>query len=205
MAYKKSRKGIHKVKQQFTGGLTNRYPRILSMTKHKGYDLVRPMFESGKLKLFSDIFTFDLVPKTRVAKDLGKEKGRFNKLIANPNDFIYQEIKRFGFLCHMAPFEMGMLIETEHPGSVIHNDQPKPEKYAAIKPMVIERQITRVDEIIEYFNKSTIAKEIGRKATTLDGYLKNVDSFPIRDIRAIGELFDLKLSEMLKLVEAESP
>jgi hypothetical protein len=205
MGNKKSRTGIHRVKQRFSGGLSNRYPRILSMTKHKGYDFIRPMFESGKLKLFSDIFNFDLVPKTRVAKDLGKEKGRFNELIANPHEFIYQEIKRFGFLCGMAPFEMGILIETEHPGKVIHNDQPKPEKYAAIKPMVIEKQITTLDEIIDYFNKSTIAKEIGRKATTLDGYLKNVDSFPIRDIRAIGELFDMKLSEMLKLVEAEVP
>lgn len=71
--------------------------------------------------------------------------------------------------------------------------------------MVIEKQITSLEAIIDYFNKSIIAREIGRKATTLDGYLKNVDSFPIRDIRAIGELFDLKLSEMLKLVEAEAP
>lgn len=205
MVNKKSRTGIHGGKQRFTGGLSNRYPRILSMTKHKGYDLVRPMFESGRLKLFSDIFNFKLVPKTRVAKDLGKEKGRFNELIANPNEFIYQEIKRFGFLCNMAPFEMGVLIETEHPGTVIHNDQPRPERYAAIKPMVIDNQIRTLDEIIDYFNKSTIAKEIGRKATTLDGYLKNVDSFPVRDIRAIGELFDLALSVMLKLIEVDAP
>jgi hypothetical protein len=174
------------------------------MTKHKGYDLVRPMFVSGKLRLFSDIFNFELVPKTTVAKDLGKEKGRFNELIANPDDFIYQEIKRFGALCAMAPFEMGILIETEHPGTVLTNDQPKPEKYAAIKPMVMGKQITQLEEIIKYFNKSIIAKEIGRKATTLDGYLKNEDSFPIRDIRAIGELFDLKLSEMLKLINIDS-
>ena len=205
MGNKKSRTGIQKVKHRFPSGLSNRYPRILSMTKHKGYDLVRPMFESGELNLFSDIFNFDLIPKTRVAKDLGKEKGRFNKLIANPNEFVYQEIKRFGFLCNLAPFEMGMLIETEHPRKVVHNDEPRPKKYSAIKLMVIEKQITSLEAIIDYFNKSIIAREIGRKPTTLDGYLKNVDSFPIRDIRAIGELFDLKLSEMLKLVEAEAP
>src|ERR1700761_5525271 len=102
MGYKKSRSGIRKVKQPFGSGLSNRYPRILSMTKHKGYDLVRPMFVNGKLRLFSDIFNFGLVPKTTVAKDLGKEKGRFNELIANPDEFIYQEIKRFGGLCAMA-------------------------------------------------------------------------------------------------------
>jgi hypothetical protein len=174
------------------------------MTKHKGYDLVRPMFVSGKLKLFSDIFNFDLVPKTVVAKDLGKEKGRFNELIANPDEFIYQEIRLFGFWCNMTPSEMGILIETEHPGNAAH-DEPKADKYAAIKPMVAGKQITRLEDIFDYFHKSVIAKKIGRKASTLDRYLKNVDNFPIKDIRAIGELFDLKLSEMLKLVEVEAP
>lgn len=174
------------------------------MTKHKGYDLVKPMFVSGKLKQFSDIFNFELVPKTTVAKDLGKEKGRFNELIANPDDFIYQEIKRFGALCAMAPFEMGILIETEHPGDPIAHDQPKADKYAAIKPMIKENKITRLEDIFEYFPKSTIAKEIGRKPTTLDRYLKNVDYFPVKDIRAIGGLFDLKLSEMLQLIDIDS-
>jgi DNA polymerase-3 subunit alpha len=50
MGYKKSRSGITRVKQRSASGLSNRYPRILSMTKHKGYDLVRPMFVSGKRK-----------------------------------------------------------------------------------------------------------------------------------------------------------
>ena len=204
MGYKKSRSGLPKVKQRSAGGLNNNYTRILRMTKHKGYDLVKPMFISGKLNLFSDIFNFDLVPKTVVAKDLGKEKGRFNTLIGNPDEFIYQEIKRFAFLCVMMPFEMGILIETEHPGTTLPHHQPKADKYAAIKPMVEENKITRIEEIFEYFPKSTIASEIGRKASTLDRYLKNLDFFPIKDIRAVGGLFDLKLSEMLKLIEAET-
>jgi hypothetical protein len=204
MGYKKSRSGIQRVKQRSASGLTSRYPRILSMTKHKGYDLVRPIFVSGKLRLFSDIFNFELVPKTVVAKDLGKEKGRFNELIGNPNEFIYQEIRLFSSWCAMASFEMGILIETEHPGHAMTTDRSKPDKYAAIKPMVIDKQITRLEDIFDYFHKSSIAKEIGRKATTLDRYLKNVDNFPLKDIRAIGDLFDLKLSEMLKLIEAET-
>jgi hypothetical protein len=61
------------------------------MAKHNGYDLVRPMFTSGKLKTFSEIF--QLVPKTVVANDLGKEKRRFNELIKDPNDLSYQEIR----------------------------------------------------------------------------------------------------------------
>jgi hypothetical protein len=203
MGYKKSRSRIKRVKQESASGLNNPNSRNLNMAKHNGYDLIRPMFVNKKLTLFSQIFTFDLVPKTVVAEDLGKEKGRFNKLIDNPNGFIYQEIRRFSSWCNMEPFEMGILIETEHPEKILSADQQKREKYGAIKQMVIDNQINNLEGIIKYFTKSIIAKEIGRKASTLDGYLKNVDTFPIRDIRAIGELFDMKLSEMLKLIEAQ--
>jgi hypothetical protein len=172
------------------------------MTKHNGYDLVRPMFTSGKLTLFSDIFEFDLVPKTVVAADLGKEKNRFKQLIKNPDEFIYQEIRLFSTKCSLAPFEMGMLIEAEHPGKA-RADGQKLDKYGAIKPMFEQRTITLLDHLIKYIPKSTLARKIGRKGTTLDRYLKNVDNFPIGDIRAIGSLFELKLSDMLKLVEAQ--
>ena len=173
------------------------------MPKHNGYDLVRPMFTGGKLKKLSDIFKFRLVPITVVATDLGKEKNRFKELIDNPDEFIYQEIRLFSANCRLAPFEMGILIETEHPGHPHKADQQKEEKYAAIKPLVEEGKITCLDEIFKYAHKYVVAEQIGRKGATLDRYLKNVDNFPIGDIRAIGGLFELKLSEMLKLVEAQ--
>ena len=171
------------------------------MAKHNGYDLVRPMFTSGKLKIFSEIFK--LVPKTVVANDLGKEKRRFNELIKDPNDLSYQEIRLFSALCNLAPFEMGILIETEHPDDTEGTDQQKAYKYGAIRPMFEERTIRTLEDIFKYIPKSTVAEEIGRKGGTLDRYIKNVDNFPIEDIRSIGRLFELSLSEMLKLVEAQ--
>src|SRR5258708_11656830 len=108
------------------------------MRKHNGYDLVRPMFISGKLTLFSDIFEFDLVPKSVAATDLGKEKTRFKQLIKNPAEFIYQEIRLFSAKCNLQPFEMGILIENEHPDVLEKDGTEKVEKYAAIKPMVGE-------------------------------------------------------------------
>jgi hypothetical protein len=171
------------------------------MTKHNGYDLVRPMFTSGKLKGFTAIFK--LVPKSVVAVDLGKEKGRFNRLIEDPDDLIYQEIRLFGALCDMAPFEMGILIEMEHP-SPATNDPQKDYKYEAIRPAFETKTIRYLDDIFKYIPRSAIAKEIGRKGSTLDRYIKNVDSFPVKDIRAVGSLFDLKLSEMLTLIEAQA-
>jgi hypothetical protein len=171
------------------------------MTKHNGYDLVRPMFTSGKLTVFSEIFK--LVPKTVVAKDLGKEKRRFNELIKDPDDLSYQEIRLFSASCNLAPFEMGILIETEHPKNAKADGQQKAYKYGAIRPMFEEKTIQTLEDIFKYIPKSTVAEEIKRKGTTLDRYIKNVDNFPIEDIRSIGALFDLSLSEMLRLVEAQ--
>jgi hypothetical protein len=173
------------------------------MRKHNGYDLVRPMFTNGKLTLFSEIFEFDLVPKSVAATDLGKEKNRFKKLIDNPDEFIYQEIRLFSAKCNLAPFEMGILIENEHPGVPEKNGTNKVEKYAAIKPMFEEGAILLLEDIFKYIPKYTVAEKIGRKGATLDRHLKNVAGLSIRDIRAIGTLFHLRLSEMLKLVEAQ--
>src|SRR5580704_16203448 len=155
------------------------------MSRHKGYDLVRPMFKSGKLKAFSDIFNFDLVPKSVVAADLGKEKGRFNQLIKNPDEFNYQEIRKLSTLCNMKPPEMGILIENEHPRSPAADQEQKENKFGAFKPMVEEKKITLLEEIFGYITRSTVARKIGRKPATLDRYLKNVDLFSIEDIRAI--------------------
>lgn len=173
------------------------------MTKHIGYDLVRPMFDSGALKNLSDIFKFELVPITVVAKDLGKDKTRFKQLVDNPDEFNYQEVKLFGANCKMEPFEMGILIQTEHPRSSPNVDQQKEVKFLAINPMVKAGTISSLEGIIKYIGKYKIARKIGIKGSTLDRYLKKLGIFPIGDLRSIGELFDLDLSEMLKLVAAQ--
>jgi hypothetical protein len=161
------------------------------------------MFISGRLRTLSEIFTFKLVPVTVVATDLGKEKNRFKQLIKDPDEFIYQEIRLFGAWCRPAPFEMGVLIETEHPGNPPDETSVKEEKFAAIKPLIEEGTIVLLDDIFKYIHKYTIAGMIGRKGATLDRYLKNVDHFSIGDIRAIGEHFGLKLSATLRLVDAQ--
>ena len=170
------------------------------MTKHNGYDLVRPMYTSGKLKAFSEIF--ELVPKTVVALDLGKEKGRFNELIEDPDKFIYQEIRLLGALCNMSPYELGELIESEHP--IEKNEQHKIFIYGAIRPAFEAKTIRYLEDIFKYIPRSAVAKEIGRKSSTLERYIRIVDSFPLKDIRATGKLFELNLSEMLMLIEAQA-
>src|ERR1051326_1274223 len=124
------------------------------MAKHNGYDLVRPMFINGELKNLSDIFQFDLVPITVVAKDLGKNKKRFKELVYNPGEFNYQEIRMFGANCKLEPFEMGILIQTEHPNpSSPKDDQKKEKKFLAIKTMVTDGTISSLEGIVKYIGK----------------------------------------------------
>ena len=49
------------------------------------YDLIKPMIETGKIKSFNDIFKY--IPKTIVAKDLGKKVDRFNALMSRVEEF----------------------------------------------------------------------------------------------------------------------
>lgn len=167
------------------------------MAKHNGYDLVRPMFTIGEIKVFSDIFKY--VPKTVVARDLGKEKGRFNELIEDPGDFLIQELLKLGEKSDLFLPDLGDLIETEHPIEK-PTDEPATPTYKAIRVMVREQKIRRLEDIFKYIPVSTVAKDIKRKPDTLSRFIKRVEYFPVKDIRTIGLHCDLSLADMFKLV-----
>ena len=54
------------------------------------YDLIKPMIESGKIESFNDIFKY--IPKTVVAKDLGKKVDRFNALMSRVEQFMLEDL-----------------------------------------------------------------------------------------------------------------
>jgi hypothetical protein len=54
------------------------------------YDLIKPMIETGKIKSFNDIFKY--IPKTIVAKDLGKKVDRFNALMSRVEEFTLTDL-----------------------------------------------------------------------------------------------------------------
>lgn len=54
------------------------------------YDLIKPMIENGKILTFNDIFKY--IPKTVVAKDLGKKVDRFNTLMSRVEEFILSDL-----------------------------------------------------------------------------------------------------------------
>ena len=162
------------------------------MAKDPRYNLIRPKYRREEIRLFSDIFL--TLPKSLVAKDLGKEKRRFNELVDNPNEFTWAELKKFSSNCEMSISDFCLLIERGHP-----NDQPKASSYHDVKMMFEERKLHRIEDIFDYVNKSTVARDLGRKRDTLNRLLENVDRFSLGDIRSLAELSGLSLSEILTL------
>ena len=170
------------------------------MAKHNGYDLVRPLFTIGEIKVFSDIFKH--VPKSVVAGDLGKEKGRFNELIEDPGDLLIQELIKLSEKCDLSLPQLGLLIENEHPLTK-PPDQPKTTTYKAIRFLVEDEKIRRLEDIFKYIPISTVARDIGRKPETLSRFVKRIENFTVNDLRTIGTLSDLSLSEMFRLIETQ--
>jgi hypothetical protein len=166
------------------------------MLKDNRYHLIRPKLRRKEIKIFSDLF--NILPRTLVARDLGKEKGRFNELVHNPNEFTYSELRKLSDNCELDFNGLSMLIENEH-----DNDRPKDFKYKDVKMMFEEGKLQLLEDIFIYVNKSTVAKDLGKKRDTLNRLINRVERFTFRDIRSLAELCGLSLDEMLTLVKAQ--
>jgi len=76
------------------------------------YDVIKPMVESGQLVSFNQIFKY--IPKTIVAKDLGKKVDRFNVLMSHVGEFTLKELFRIGQYCKIDDWTILKLIMHDH-------------------------------------------------------------------------------------------
>ena len=76
------------------------------------YDVIKPMVESGQLVSFNQIFKY--IPKTVVAKDLGKKVDRFNVLMAHVDEFTLQELFRIAHFCRIDEDAIYRLIKHDY-------------------------------------------------------------------------------------------
>src|ERR1700759_4192793 len=116
------------------------------MAKDHRYNLIKPKLARKEITNFSDLL--NTLPRTLVAKGLGKEKGRFNELVANPNEFTFSELRKLSENCEVDLKTTCMLITNEH-----DNDQPKPFKYKDIQLLYEEGKIKLLEQIFLYVNK----------------------------------------------------
>ena len=170
------------------------------MEKDRRYAVIRPMFTRGRIQTFNDIFK--QVPKTIVARDLGKDNNRFTELIDSPGDFTIEEIIELDSLCQLELTQMAVLLEPECKRYEIENTESKDSRYKSIRPMFEEGQI-RLFEDIFYVPKSTVATDIDKKRERFYYLMDHVEEFLVKDIFRIGQLCELTLPEMFQLVEAQ--
>ena|SRR5258708_21628512 len=76
------------------------------------YDLIKPMIGDGKINSFNDIFKF--IPKTVVAKDLGKKVDRFTELMNRIEKFTLRDLFIIAKFCEMSESQMLKLAENEY-------------------------------------------------------------------------------------------
>lgn len=76
------------------------------------YDLIKPMLSEGKINSFNDIFKY--IPKTIVAKDLGKKVDRFTELMHNVEEFTVEELFTIANFCSLDEVQMLNLMLNEY-------------------------------------------------------------------------------------------
>jgi hypothetical protein len=82
------------------------------LTRDDRYDLIKPMIEKGNIVSFNDIFKY--IPKTIVARDLGKKVDRFSELMKKVDGFTVAELFRIAKLIDISESEMLQLVLTEY-------------------------------------------------------------------------------------------
>ncbi len=87
------------------------------------YQPINPLFLKKKIQTFQDVF--NVVPKSVVASDLGKENDRFMELTNHIGDFTIQEIVLIGNFCTLTLSEMFTLIGKEYPAPVTRDHRNK--------------------------------------------------------------------------------
>lgn len=81
-------------------------------SRDKRYGHIKPMFKTGKIKSFNDIFQF--IPKTIDATDLGKKVDRFSVLMKRIDRFTLEELFMVASFCSLNEKQMIKLVMNEY-------------------------------------------------------------------------------------------
>lgn len=82
------------------------------LTRDDRYNLIKPMIDNGDIVTFNDIFKY--IPKTIVAKDLGKKVDRFSELMKKVEGFTLGELYTIGKFCRISESQITQLAEKQY-------------------------------------------------------------------------------------------
>lgn len=166
---------------------------------HK-YGDIKPLFTSGKIRTFSDIF--EEIPKTVIAEYLGIEKSRFNELIDFPGDLKVKHLIRLSDRFDLTLINVLSLIVPQLSDETI-DGRSIDRRYRKIKTLVETQTITLFEDIVDRVTRSQLAKDLGKKRDRIRRLMEHVEEFFVRDIDKIGKLCDLRPEQIFQLVEAQ--
>lgn len=95
------------------------------------YELVKFLMEHNKIERFTDIFEY--IPKTTVAKDLGLNYLRLDKISQNLEDFHIRHIKKVAELLDVNYRKVFDLVFNEIDNKDLPKKKPTPKKVAKKK------------------------------------------------------------------------
>ena len=87
------------------------------------YPTIRPLYEKGLISSFLDIFNY--VPKTVVAKDLGKNESRFIDTLDHLENFNIAQLYLIGNLCGLTRLEILELFMMEVAKQEVRDNKEK--------------------------------------------------------------------------------
>jgi hypothetical protein len=159
------------------------------------YKIIKPKFDDGKIRHFSDILK--IVPKTRLARDIGKSGEKMNKLIARIDTIKVSELAAIGRRCGLSLPEMLSIVE---PDCVMPRPKIKDDRYVNINVLFRAGEIGSLADIFRYIPKSAVAAHLKMKSDRLGRLIFKVEKFELKDVLFIGGLCWFSKSETLQLL-----
>src|ERR1700760_3544406 len=81
------------------------------MVLDQRYRIIKLKFEDGKIRRFADIL--DVVPKSRLARDLKKNNARMDMIIAQVDLLKVEDLAKIGRFCELSLEEMFKIVEVD--------------------------------------------------------------------------------------------
>jgi len=192
------------------------------MMRDQRYQSIKPLFLKNKIQTFRDIF--NVVPRSVVASDLGKENDRFMELTGNMGEFTIQELALIGNFCSLTLSEMFTLVANEYPAPAITHSgdrQTSPindktthinnretthddYRYEIVRANFDEGNIHLFGDIFNYIPISRVATTIHKNRSRLAKSIKTqIKNLTLAPLVTIGTLCHLTINETLQLIEAQ--
>jgi hypothetical protein len=163
------------------------------------YKLIRPRFDEGKIRRLQDIV--DIVTKTVLAADIGKNNDSFSRLIDHIEEFVLKDLALISLKCNLTLPEMLGIIKTDYtyiPEKLVN----KNERYEYIQPLLKTGDIKTFEDIFLYVRRYIVAPDLGMKRQRLGQLIKQIENFELKDLTSIGTFCNLKIDETFLLVAA---